>query len=89
MVTDGASRWLGQTVRGYPCTRTGVTVYEYSMGRPAKPDAKVPLTIRVSPDNLLWIDLTAGELGVDRPELVRALLAKAKASFDSGWRPRF
>lgn len=58
------------------------------MGRPRKPDAGVPLSFRIKPANLDWIDERAASLGVDRTVLIKAMLAKAKLAWDAGWRPK-
>jgi hypothetical protein len=53
-----------------------------------KEDAGVVLTVRINPASMEWLNETAAQLGCDRTTLVKMMLAKAKASYAVGWRPR-
>lgn len=57
------------------------------MGRPPKPDAKVDLPLMIAPSGHKWLTETAKELGIDRAEFVRQLIAKGAAAYRAGWRP--
>ena len=57
------------------------------MGRPRKPDAGVPLSLRIKPAASDWLDATSAEYGIDRTELARQLMSKGLAAWRAGWRP--